>query len=61
MLTRAAFALAVVLASASGSLASQHGQATGYTQTIYNPAGARVDAPDTEPACWRLQWGLPCK
>jgi hypothetical protein len=59
MLTRAAFVLAMMLASVSGSLAAGYGM--GYTETIYNPSGARIAAPDIEPACWRLDWGFPCK
>jgi hypothetical protein len=62
MLTRTAFAIALVIASVSGSLAAQQGQASGYTQTIYNPAGARIADPFSDPqTCWRLHWGFPCK
>jgi hypothetical protein len=62
MLTRAAFGLAIVLASVSGSLAAQRGQAVVGTQTVYNPSGAYIAGPraHSENACWQAAWGFSC-
>jgi hypothetical protein len=47
MRIRAAFGLAIVLASVSGSLAAQRGHVIVDTQTVYNPSGCSI-------------WGFPC-
>jgi hypothetical protein len=62
MLTRAAFGLAIVLASVSGSLAAQRGHAIVDTQTVNNPSGAYIDGPrpNSEGACWAVAWGFSC-
>jgi hypothetical protein len=62
MLTRAAFGLAIVLASVSGSLAANRGHATVDTQTIYNPSGAYIAGPHphSEGVCWQAAWGFSC-
>jgi hypothetical protein len=52
MLARAAFGLAIVVASVSGSLAAQRGHAIVNTQTVYNPSGAYIGPrPLSEGAC----------
>jgi hypothetical protein len=61
MLTRAAFGLAIVLASVSGSLAAQRGHAIVDTQTVYNPTGAYIAG--TRPVsegCWAAAFGFSC-
>jgi hypothetical protein len=62
MFTRAAFGLAIVLASVSGSLAAQRGYAIVDTQTVHNPSGAHIPGPrpDSEDACWHTAWGFSC-
>ena len=42
MLTKTASALAIVLATASGSLAATHTPAVGSSQSVYNSTGAYV-------------------
>jgi hypothetical protein len=42
MLTKVAFGLAIVLATASGSLAATRTHAVSTNQTVYNPSGAYV-------------------
>jgi hypothetical protein len=44
MLTKTASALAIVLATASGSLAATHTPAVGSSQSIYSSTGAYVGA-----------------
>jgi hypothetical protein len=62
MLTRAAFGLAIVLATVSGSLAAQRGHAIVDTQTVYNPSGAYTAGPrpNSDVACWQAVWGFSC-
>jgi hypothetical protein len=55
MLTRAAFGLAIVLASVSGSPAAPRAHAID-TQTVYNPYGASL-GPRSESA--PTVWGWP--
>jgi hypothetical protein len=58
MLTRAAFGLAIVLASVSGSLAAHRGHATVDTKTVYNPYGAYIGGePHSEST--PTVWGWP--
>jgi hypothetical protein len=62
MLTRTAFGLAIVLASVSGSLATDRGHAVVDTQTVYNRSGAHIagSRPQSEGACWAAAWGFSC-
>jgi hypothetical protein len=59
MLTRAAFGLAIVLASVSGSLAGPRGQAAADTQTVYNPSGAYVAGSRAHTESAPTIWGWP--
>jgi hypothetical protein len=63
MLTRAAFGLAIILASVSGSLAAPRGQAAPRAQatvdskTVYNPSGANVTGPRSHSESAPTIWG----
>jgi hypothetical protein len=59
MLTRAAFGLAIVLASVSGTLAAHRAHATADAHTVNNPAGADAAAPRTSSESAPTVWGWP--
>jgi hypothetical protein len=59
MLARAAFGLAVVLASVSGSLAASRPHATADTRNVYNPSGAFIAGPRSHSESAPTVWGWP--
>jgi hypothetical protein len=59
MLTRAAFGLAIVVASVSGSLAAPRAQAVADKQTVYNPSAAQVAGQRSHSESAPTVWGWP--